>query len=295
LLYVAKSGDTLAGIAARFGINPQTILANNVICNPNLIFIGQPILIPDPGIEYQKAGGYPYYVVQYGDTISCLSSQFVQTVKDLAAANQLPDPNRLFVGDELLVRFNVADPKELFKTWSEVADRAQCLFSSLEEHGVYYIGSFQWETIEERAVPYLARLLKHSCKTVRFFAVMSLGRIAKGPSLRVVLQEALTDTDPEVRELAKLAIRRTTLVQRYTKRLHIVIANQQLYAQPNSQSPSIFVPKGSEVISLRWGIPSAINEEGPRGDLQIYDQIQLISSGQAGYLPRVGFNDIQLI
>jgi hypothetical protein len=40
LLYVAKSGDTLAGIAARFGTNPQTILANNVILgSPTLAWL----------------------------------------------------------------------------------------------------------------------------------------------------------------------------------------------------------------------------------------------------------------
>ncbi|QGH33143.1 LysM peptidoglycan-binding domain-containing protein [Gracilibacillus salitolerans] len=110
MLYVVKSGDTLAGIAARLGTTVGGILEANVICNPNLIFPGQPLIMPDLGIDLPKSGVYPYYVILYGDTLGCLANQFSQSIVSLAAANQIRDPNQIFAGSELLVRFEQPDP-----------------------------------------------------------------------------------------------------------------------------------------------------------------------------------------
>jgi len=295
MLYIVRRGDHLSGIAARFGTTVPTILEANIICNPNLIFVGQPILIPDPGIEYPRAGGSPYYVIQYGDTLSCVAPKFGQTVSSLAAANRLTNPNLIYAGNELIAGFLRPDPTQLLREWETAAEDAACQLSSLQEHGVYYLGSFQWETLGEEAVPYLVRLLRNSCRTVRYYAVMSLGRIGVGFATRAALEAAANDPDAAVATLARLGLRRLSAVQRYTKRLHIAIADQSIYSEPNLQSSSVPLPQGAEVISLRWNIPSATNEEGPRGGLQIYDQVQVVTTGQVGYPPRVGLNDVLIV
>jgi LysM repeat protein len=64
MFYVVRLGDSLAGIAKRFGSTIETIMEANIICNPNFIFIGQPVIIPEADIDLPKSGGYPYYVVQ---------------------------------------------------------------------------------------------------------------------------------------------------------------------------------------------------------------------------------------
>lgn len=46
--YVVKPGDTLSAIAARFGTTVQKIVELNNIANPNLISVGQTLLIPKP-------------------------------------------------------------------------------------------------------------------------------------------------------------------------------------------------------------------------------------------------------
>jgi len=295
MIYVVRRGDSLSGIAARFGATVQTLMDVNVICRPDLIFIGQPLLIPDPGIAYPRAGGYPYYVVQYGDTLSCLAPKFGLTVADLAKANRLSNPNVIHVGNELIVGFRQPNPTALLRSWEESAEAAQCQLTSMQEHGIYYVGTFQWETLGEGAVPFLVRLLRHSCRTVRYYAVMSLGRIAVGAATRAALEAATGDVDPEVAELARIGIDRAAAVGRFGKRLHLTIAEQRLYAEPNLSSPSVVLPPGVPVFGLRWNIPSATNEEGPRGGLQLYDQVQVSNTGQIGYLARTGINDILLI
>jgi LysM repeat protein len=49
-VYTVRAGDTLAKIAARFGVSVRAILAANPrITNPDRIYIGQRIIIPGPG------------------------------------------------------------------------------------------------------------------------------------------------------------------------------------------------------------------------------------------------------
>ena len=43
--YVVKAGDTLSGIGARYGVDYNKIARDNNIANPNLIYVGQKIVI----------------------------------------------------------------------------------------------------------------------------------------------------------------------------------------------------------------------------------------------------------
>ena len=43
--YTVKSGDTLSGIAAKFGTTYQAIAAKNGISDPDLIYVGQKLVI----------------------------------------------------------------------------------------------------------------------------------------------------------------------------------------------------------------------------------------------------------
>ena len=45
-IYIVQPGDTLAGIAWRFGTTVWTIAQANGIWNPNLIYVGQRLYIP---------------------------------------------------------------------------------------------------------------------------------------------------------------------------------------------------------------------------------------------------------
>ncbi|SFS70847.1 LysM peptidoglycan-binding domain-containing protein [Paenibacillus sp. BC26] len=295
MIYVVQGGDTLERIADRFGSSVARLLEVNVICDPQMILVGQPLLIPDAGIDYQRAGGYPYYVVQYGDHLTCLAPQFHQSPAALAASNRLSTDDPLTVGSELLAGFTAPDPVRLASEWANTATSPECDLNSMQQHGIYYIGSFQWETLGEAAVPFLVPLLKHACETVRYYTVMSLGRIATGDATRAALESATQDQTPYVAELARLALRRAKLVPEVTKRVHLLTADQRLYAEPSGSSASIPLPAGTEIFSMRWNIPSGTNEEGPRGGLEYYDQVQVRSTGQVGYLGRVGFNDAELI
>src|SRR5215207_3423319 len=45
-VYVVREGDTLSGIAARFGVSEEAILKENPLSDRDRLFVGQELVIP---------------------------------------------------------------------------------------------------------------------------------------------------------------------------------------------------------------------------------------------------------
>lgn len=108
--YTVQAGDTLLGIAERFGITVEDLQSRNELTDPNNIFVGQQLQLPQPGERVQPetpaAGGGDaddVYVVKAGDTLYAISQELSVTVEDLAAINEITDPSQLFIGRRLFV------------------------------------------------------------------------------------------------------------------------------------------------------------------------------------------------
>ena len=56
VIYVVRAGDTLNSIAARFGVSPGTLARANGISNPNLIYIGQRLVVPGSAAPAPQPG-----------------------------------------------------------------------------------------------------------------------------------------------------------------------------------------------------------------------------------------------
>ncbi|MFB2348483.1 LysM peptidoglycan-binding domain-containing protein [Priestia megaterium] len=286
MLHVVKVHDTLLGIAKRYGTTVELIMESNVICNPNYIYIGQPLIIPEPNLLLLKSGGIPYYVVNYGDTLLCLAKQFSQSIESLITANKLQNSNQLYPGMELLVNYNPpANPEELFETWDKTVLNS---LTFLQFIGIYFMNTFTWEALGENATPYLAKLLNHENSQVRYYTVLSLGRIGTGKGTFKALQRALKDNDNLVVATAKLALKRYQLISRWTKRIHIVTEETKLLNKPSLSASSIPITSGTPIIVLTWRIPDPVDEGWSTVNYNppIYDLIKIVETGQTGYLPR---------
>jgi LysM repeat protein len=112
--YVVRPGDTLWGISRQFGTTVDAIVQANNIPNPNLIYAGQVLEVPTGPTTPPPTGPTPQpppppptgtvtYVVQPGDTLSKIARQFNTTVQALAQANNIANPNLIFVGQVLLI------------------------------------------------------------------------------------------------------------------------------------------------------------------------------------------------
>ncbi|TCO47291.1 LysM peptidoglycan-binding domain-containing protein [Actinocrispum wychmicini] len=98
--YTVQSGDTLSGIAARFGTTWQELQRINGIPNANLIFPGQVLRLhgdpaPPPPDEPRT------YTVVRGDTLSGIAARFGTTWRTLQEINGIANPNLIFPGQVL--------------------------------------------------------------------------------------------------------------------------------------------------------------------------------------------------
>ena len=90
--YTVQKGDTLSGIAIKYGTTYQELAKINNITNPNLIYAGQVIKVPNNDVSVIE------YIVQPGDTLSYIASRYDTTYQRLAQINNISDPNLIYPG-----------------------------------------------------------------------------------------------------------------------------------------------------------------------------------------------------
>jgi peptidoglycan endopeptidase LytE len=109
--YTVVSGDTLSGIAARFGTTWQALASANHITNPNFIYPGQVLTIGAGGsssaagstVATSSSAGSRSYRVVSGDTLSAIAARFGTTWQALAQINHLANPNFIYPGELLTI------------------------------------------------------------------------------------------------------------------------------------------------------------------------------------------------
>ncbi|MFS0560490.1 LysM peptidoglycan-binding domain-containing protein, partial [Terribacillus sp. 179-K 1B1 HS] len=100
--YTVKSGDTLGGIAQRFGMTLAEIQSLNNISDPNKIQIGQVLKV------YTSGGGgstrpTTTYTVKSGDNLSSIAQRFGMTLAEIMSLNNITNPDKLQIGQKLKV------------------------------------------------------------------------------------------------------------------------------------------------------------------------------------------------
>lgn len=107
--YVVQPGDTLAKIAARYGLTWVTLAQANSLGNANHIYVGQVLIIPGeaqpqpapaPAPEAPTGGSY---TVQAGDTLARIAWRYGLSWTALAQANGLTNPNHIYAGQVLTI------------------------------------------------------------------------------------------------------------------------------------------------------------------------------------------------
>lgn len=118
--HTVVAGENLYRISLRYGVSISAIASANNIANINLIYVGQVLVIPgasggdggsptptppptDGGGDDGGNTGGSVYTVQRGDTLSRIAARFGTTWQALASANNIANPNLIFVGQQLVI------------------------------------------------------------------------------------------------------------------------------------------------------------------------------------------------
>ncbi|MEX2246337.1 MAG: peptidoglycan DD-metalloendopeptidase family protein [Dehalococcoidia bacterium] len=86
-VYEVQDGDTVSSIAAKFGLSPEYITANNAeIVDADFLTLGQSIIVP--------AGNGILHEVRLGDTLSDIAARYEVDIEAITAfaANKINDP-----------------------------------------------------------------------------------------------------------------------------------------------------------------------------------------------------------
>lgn len=94
IIYTVESGDTLNGIARRFGIPPLRIAADNGLRDPSRLVVGQSLLIMSDGVRY---------IVQEGQTLYSIAQEYGVPLDMLVQANPSLNPLNIQAGDTVII------------------------------------------------------------------------------------------------------------------------------------------------------------------------------------------------
>jgi LysM repeat protein len=123
LVHQVQEGETLIDIAVEYDINVETILALNPDVDPELIRVGQVLLIPvatptpgptstlEPGVPTPTPADYIVHVVVPGDTLLSIAEEYGVSVVLIRAANDLPpDDDTIRVNQSLVIPMGTPVP-----------------------------------------------------------------------------------------------------------------------------------------------------------------------------------------
>ncbi len=101
IVYLIKPGDTLSEIAQKYNTTVAHLVEINQIDNPNLIYIGDKIIVSCNCNEGKKVERT--IKIKPGDTLSEIAQEYNTTVKDLVRINNIENPDLIYSGAILRV------------------------------------------------------------------------------------------------------------------------------------------------------------------------------------------------
>lgn len=94
-IHIVQNGETLSGIASKYGTTYQTLASLNGLANPNLIYVGQQLKVSG------TASASRVYIVRSGDNLSAIAQKLGTTYSSLAQKNGIANPNLIYPGQRL--------------------------------------------------------------------------------------------------------------------------------------------------------------------------------------------------
>jgi LysM repeat protein len=94
-VHTMQPGESLAEVAARYGVSVETLRAANDLDDPDRVPVGQPIRVP-------SSDGV-LHLVQPGESLHSIAERYGIDTSAVVAANGLTDPDVLEVGSEILL------------------------------------------------------------------------------------------------------------------------------------------------------------------------------------------------
>lgn len=101
VVHVIETNETLAQIAAQYGTTTDAIMNANNISDARFIEVGQTLVIPNAQ-PATVTNGFRH-IVALNDTLPSIAAQYGTSVRRLIELNHIVHPNRLYIGQPLII------------------------------------------------------------------------------------------------------------------------------------------------------------------------------------------------
>ncbi|MDN6967565.1 LysM peptidoglycan-binding domain-containing protein [Oenococcus sp. UCMA 17063] len=108
--YTVVSGDTLTSIAKTYGTTVSALVEANNISNPDYIYVGEVLTVgtststgTSTTTTSTSSSSSNTYTVKSGDTLTSIARTYGTTVSAIATANNISNPDYIYVGEVLTV------------------------------------------------------------------------------------------------------------------------------------------------------------------------------------------------
>ena len=105
-----KAGDTISGLADRYGVSVRSLMKANGIQNSNHVEVGQTLRLPS-GARGVVSAGKGRHTVRGGDTLGGIAARYRVSERDLIAINNLPSADHVEIGQTLKLPTSAVLPK----------------------------------------------------------------------------------------------------------------------------------------------------------------------------------------
>ncbi len=110
-VYTIQEGDTIAGVASKFGVSTNTVLWANGLGGNDVIKVGDHLtILPTTGVLHK---------VTSGETVLQIAAKYNAKAPDIIAYNDLDESAKVSIGQVLIVPDGYITPRETPKTVSQ--------------------------------------------------------------------------------------------------------------------------------------------------------------------------------
>lgn len=147
-IHIVQRGENLFRVAQRYGLTTEQLARVNNITNPDSILVGQRLVIPSNGADdWVASAPLPTAIhrVSPGENLRGIANFYGTTVEDILQLNNLTDPNRIVVGQELRINDGIQPPflpsqesvpLDNAATITHIIQRGETLFAIATTYGV---------------------------------------------------------------------------------------------------------------------------------------------------------------
>ncbi len=159
-VHIVRPGENLFRIALRYGVTVDALAAANGLSNVSRIYVGQRLVIPTGGSTGSPPPSSGVHIVQRGENLFRIALRYGITYQALAAANGIVNPNRVYVGQRLVMPGHGATPSPTPSGQTYVVRRGDTLSSIAQRYGVSMWTLAQANSIRNPSFIYVGQVLR---------------------------------------------------------------------------------------------------------------------------------------